>query len=473
MNAPETSAMSGEITHGSFSIWMDTSRMSAFLSLKAPENGGKAIKKEEIEADIMRLRIKKELVDFAKIEGALAQGFADEMPIARGREPVEGSDAQFISLLEEEDEEGAEDAKDENAVIDFRDRGEILTVAEGQELLRRVPAVIGKAGENVMGNPIPPGQVTDLGFASGLKGVAPKPGDPCVLVATISGQPVFVEQGVSVDPVFNVNNVNIATGNITFEGCIKITGEVQSTMSVRASGDIFIEGTVEGAIIEAGGDITVNAGIIGTAQGDKKKKDAFEPYIKCGGTLTAQFAQGIKIEAGNAIYIKDSAVQCELLAKNEIIVGKGNTKGTIVSGSARADHLIKAKIFGASNGAKTLVTVGFKPELQEMNQKFSVDVHNFEKKMNVFTKKMEDFKDDPKNPLNLKLNKAVSITARGAELAKKRRDAILEQIEALQESKIVAIQKMFPGVELRLAAKKIILVNEQDKSSFVVKDYPT
>lgn len=43
-----------------------------------------------------------------------------------------------------------------------------------------------------------------------------------------------------------------------------INGDVQSFgMHVKVDGDVTVHGTVEAAIIEAGGSITVNGGIVG------------------------------------------------------------------------------------------------------------------------------------------------------------------------------------------------------------------
>ncbi len=467
MDAQNPTAPDETISDGSFFIWMDTKRMNAFLNLVAPQNGGLAVTREQIDAELLKQRFKNNLVNFSRIDEALALQEASNITIAQGTDPIHGTETQFIQLVQEEEE----DKPEENAVIDFRARNEILMAEKDMPLLRRIPATKGIPGENLLGATIPAKDVKDIGFAQGLKGVHPDPMDSSVLRADFAGHPFFVDKGVCVDPVFTVVNVNVATGNITFDGCVKITGEVQSNMSVRASGDIFIDGTVEGAIIEAGGDIVAKAGIIGIAQGDKKKKDAFIPLIRSGGEVTAQFVQGIKIEAAKAIYIKDSAVQCELIAGDEIIVGKSNGKGSIIGGSCRADNLIKAKILGANNGAKTLISVGFSPFLEGLYQKACLDLRKFENSFNNLCQKVDKIKNEKNNPLLASLKKASDIALHGIELARQQHDELLAKLEALQEAQIIAAQKIYSGVELHLANAKVTIVNAREKNTFIVRNY--
>lgn len=55
-----------------------------------------------------------------------------------------------------------------------------------------------------------------------------------------------------VEPILRVAEVNMATGNIHYDGTVQVDGEVQHGMLVQASGDIIVSGTVDGGVLEAG-----------------------------------------------------------------------------------------------------------------------------------------------------------------------------------------------------------------------------
>ena len=58
-------------------------------------------------------------------------------------------------------------------------------------------------------------------------------------------------------------NVGYGTGNIDFTGSVQVRGDVENGFTVKAAGDIFIYGNVDGGFLYADGNITVNGRIIG------------------------------------------------------------------------------------------------------------------------------------------------------------------------------------------------------------------
>ncbi|MGJ4748898.1 flagellar assembly protein A, partial [Leptospira sp. SA-E8] len=154
----------------------------------------------------------------------------------------------------------------EQGLIDFRELGEIPFVQPGTPLMRRHPATLGVAGCDVRGNPVNPTPGADIPYATVLKGVRFAPGDPNVLEAEIKGQPVHVENGMLVEDLLSLETVDMDSGNVSFDGSIQIKGDVMANMKVKVTGNIIIGGTVEGAELEAGGDIQIGRGVIAHAK---------------------------------------------------------------------------------------------------------------------------------------------------------------------------------------------------------------
>lgn len=286
---------------------------------------------------------------------ALAAAGGGEALVAQGKPPRQGADAVFEALVS--DLRDRTPRADAQGMVDFRDLGEIPQVDPGDVLMRRIPATPGEEGMDVMGRPVLPDPGKDVPFAAKLHGVEISAEDPDLLLATIRGMPVSLPDGVNVEQVLTVENVDLHTGNLDFDGTIHIKGEVRPGMKVTASGDVTVKGLVESAEIEAGGDVMVAGGIIGKSR------------VRAGGTVTAKFTEGSHLEAGDTIAIEDTVVQGELQAINQVLVGTKQTRrGRIMGGSVRAALLVRAPIIGSPTSGVTNVLVGVNPALEAQYQ---------------------------------------------------------------------------------------------------------
>ena len=219
--------------------------------------------------------------------------------------------------------------------------------------MRRIPATRGTPGRNVRGETLEPTPGHNAPFAERLVGAYVAPDDANLLRAVFSGQPVCLPDGVSVEHVLRVRNVNLASGNISFDGTVQVEGEVMPDMKIRATGDVIVGGLIDGADVEAGGDVRVAGGIIAKAR------------VVAGGTIAARFAESALLAAGTNIVIEDSALQSELQANNQILVGtKATQRGRLAGGSARAMMLIRTPLLGSNKGGVTRLLLGVNPVLE-------------------------------------------------------------------------------------------------------------
>lgn len=353
----------GKRNDGEFSLSLADDLMTATLTLTPPQGGkpaGAAV------MDALRDRGVVYGILHDRIATALAAGECENLVIARGDWPQNGTPTRFDSLLADKEAELSQ--VDELAVIQYSDLGHLLLVNPGDRLMRRIPAVPGKDGTDIKGQVLAAESPPDIAFNSNLQGATPDQSNPDLLVATIAGQPTLVSHGVSVNPVVEVSNVDLSTGNIDFEGTIHITGDIKSGMRLNVSGDVIVNGMVEAAEINAGGNVSVKSGVIGHAgaQTGTNIQPASTARIRCKGSVQAQFMEHAHIQAGDSILIDGSVRQCELIARNEITVGKkGSKSGQIIGGRVQATNCVTAMELGSSAGIKTLVEVGFDPFLDE------------------------------------------------------------------------------------------------------------
>lgn len=457
----------GEAVDGKFDIRIDGAHLNAYLSCTLPL-GGAAVTLERVLEEAGRKEITA-APDRDAILKALESGGANIL-IASGKAPVHGENGRFENLMPSAKERGPR--LDEHGLADFRELGQILVVHAGDPLMRRVPATNGEPGLSLSGKAIPakPGKKAE--FPKKLEGTAIDPADENLLIAATDGYPVLLKDGVSVEAIYTVEEVDLHTGNIDFPGTVNVTGGVHSGMTVKASGDIHINDTIEGATLIAGGDVVVKGGIVGVTARAGEKVHLYT--VQCKGSCSANFTQNARISAGNGIFIRDSAMQSELTAGHQIIVGdKNSRKGHLVGGTARALILVKAQVIGSPARAKTIVIAGPDKALHDRLAAIAAarDVA-INKLMNV-VKLLEMAHAHPER-LPADTVKAAQTTrdAINAEMItlSEEEEALNQELAISEKAQVVAEKEFLDGVEIQFGSRRHQITADREGGAFQLKD---
>ena len=398
----------GDRKNARVDVTISADDMSAEVTL-ARAQGGKEVSFD----DIIEL-LKAAGVLFGIDEAALLAAYQSEsscpIPIAHGTIQQDGIDSVFEELIPHPADRAPR--LDENGLIDYREHGSIDVVTAGTVLMRRHPATPGLEGHTVRGRPLPARPGRDEPFAPQLPGTQHPENDPNLLEAAVTGQPVRVDNGVMVEQVLQVAEVNMATGNIHFDGSVEVKGDVLQGMKVEASGDIVVSGMVDGGILQAGGDIRIAGGVIANAR------------VRATGAVSARFAQGVQIHAGTVLALSDMALECDLLSLNKIVIGiKNPGHGRLVGGSATAMMLVSVPVLGSANGAVTTVVVGTNAELSaryaDLQRRIQLEKAN-EEALEKLMKQVTAMKD-PKGMLpRIKASRQHAMQVWGQSLAEKK-----------------------------------------------------
>lgn len=271
--------------------------------------------------------------------------------VASGIPPKIGEKARIIPYFDLNERRKAMERDDGS--IDFRNLGEICSARKGQDLYRKVPPTIGESGKDVMGNEIPglPGRDLKMVVGSGTEADA---NDENLIKASIDGEIVVNRGVVQIASVHKVDgDVDYSTGNIIFNGAIKISGAVKAGFAVEADGDVEIAGNVEDAKITSTTDVIIHGGLAGTGSG----------YVKSGRDVIVKFVENQTIEAERDIILNGPAYHARLIAGRAII--SQGAQSLIVGGQAEAKTSIQARKFGSDAGSVTVLKVGVDPRLAE------------------------------------------------------------------------------------------------------------
>jgi uncharacterized protein (DUF342 family) len=441
--------------------------MKAYISVTPPGTGGCDI---ALETYLSFLRNNKVLLGID--EEALGR-FADRpvynepFQVAEGTRSQNGRDS-YIQYNFETDQSKVKLREGSNGRVDFKDLNIIQNVVQGQPLAVRVPAENGTVGRTVTGKVIPAKNGREIAMPLGKNVHAGD--DGASIIADMNGQVIISGGKINVEPVYTVQgNVNLKTGNIIFLGTVIITGNVEDGFSVKAAGNIEVDGTVERAELDAEGDIIVHQGITGKSNG----------LVRAGRSIWARFIENAQVEAGNMVVVSDGIINSQVDAFKRIICqGK---RAHIVGGRLRATEEINAKSLGSpTSGTETICEVGFDPksktQLDALEvQKAAMERQLEEIQLNVQTlinikKQRKSLPEDKEAYLNELMDKRQELSG---DLQKNKEETgkIQEFLSSLKtRGRISASSKVYPGVKILIRDAKEDVRNEYRAVTFILEN---
>ncbi len=449
----------GEVRDGSVTVEVDSDGMAAWLTL-VPPRGGKAVSAAEVREAIVDRGVAHGLKVEA-LKSAVAAGRCDSLQIACGEPPAPGTRTRFINLLDEA--APAALTEDDNSIVDYRNMGKLELVSTGTALMRRIPAVQGLPGKDVLGRPVPPVPVADPPFASGLVGVEIDPGNAELLRATIDGAPSFLDKGVNVKSLVDVAEVGLDSGNIAFDGTLHVKGDVRAGMKVQVGGDLVVAGTVEAAEIVAGGNVTVKGGIIGKAGSTDTAS------IRCRGSVQARFIEAAHIVADGNVQAERGIHQSDVSSGDSILVGNN---GVIGGGRVSALHSIRAGSLGLPAGIPTLLQAGTQPALlaerDDIERQRKAKLDEFGKLLQIVT--FCEQHPEKANPETLDKARRTLGKLRGEQRELDGRLAdIQDRLTVAAGALIEATRHIHPGVQLQIGQRRLVVDEERRGGKAVLK----
>jgi uncharacterized protein (DUF342 family) len=267
--------------------------------------------------------------------------------VAVGTPPEPGRDAVLRVLQQEppDDEHGRDGSRNHRQVQHF------IKVNAGEIIAEKTPATPGVPGMTVTGEPVPAAPGRDILVLPGRNTMLSEDGATVMAVETgvlqAHGDHIDVAQLLEIH-----GDVDYSVGNIDFQGCVRVTGDVLPGFKIAASDSIEVLGFVERATLEAGGDIVLHSGYCGDAN----------CYIKTCGSLTARSLENADAKALRDLRIGKYLVNSSVVAGGDITV-LDRRKGRIAGGHIVAGGNVNSRNIGSPSSASTIIDIGNSVEL--------------------------------------------------------------------------------------------------------------
>ncbi|MGN1314259.1 MAG: DUF342 domain-containing protein [Lachnospiraceae bacterium] len=423
-----------------FHLTVSDDRMQATARFYPPSNDGERMTETDVIEDLRHQGvvygiIKEEIELFLK-----DRSYCTNIVLAKGKAVRQGKDA-FIEYLFNTNLK-AKPTLNPDGSVDFFHLNIINHIKKGDCLARLHPEDPGEDGIDVCGGVIHPKTVRRelLRFGRNIE----LSDDHREIYTQVDGHVTLVDNKVFVSNVMTVENVDLSTGDIDYEGNLQVNGNVCSNFRIRVDGDIEIRGVVEGAEIIAGGNITIARGVNGMNKG----------ILKAGGNVVAKYIENGTVEALGYVQA-DSILHSRIMAGTEIHVG--GKKGFITGGYVCATNLVEVKTLGSELGANTIVEIGVSPEVKQRYKYLQEQLDKNNKTISSARPILESAKNKIRFGVKLtpeqvkhiqELSNVVTRTKKNMEVIMKEMQQMEELVSVGNDAQIIVLGKAYPGTKL-------------------------
>lgn len=334
-----------------FTVEIANDEMKADIIATSPAMGGSDLTAEKIK-NMLEIQGVVTGINDEKIDDFVdTPVYGVPYTVAEAILPVDGRDA-YIAYNFETDRSKLKIIENESGQVNYKERNQIQNVVEGQPLAQKMLPERGKAGKTIFGRYLEAKNGKDIPLPLGKN--VQVDSDGRTILASTNGQVMLINDKIHVEPILELNEVSIKSGNITFLGTVRVKGNVEDGFSIKASGNIEVSGAVGKCVLEADGNIVVNQGIMGRDEG----------FIKAGKSLWAKFIQNTKVEVEEYVVVQDAIMNSDITSNKKILLLGKNAK--IIGGHLFATEEIHAKVIGSSGGgSETVLEVGFDPRAKK------------------------------------------------------------------------------------------------------------
>jgi len=424
-------------------------RMSLTARFYPPSKNGSRMDLEEIRGDFKAQYIKASVNEEAANSFFNNRKYCTDYEIARGVPVQEGTDG-YIEYCFDTDPL-AKPKLNEDGSVDFHALSLVHACSKGQVLAILHKEVPGKPGMDVYGELMQPKEIKRAAFKHGKDLSISEDGTR--LISNVDGHVNLIEGTVFVSSVLELTNVDVSTGDVEFEGNVRVAGNVSTGYKLKATGDIEIRGIIEAASVEAGGSISVAKGINGMTKGEVRAK----------GNVVTKYINSAKVSAGGNI-------QSELILNSEVSAGDKirveGKKGFITGGYVRSGNEISAKTIGSDMGVDTIIEVGIDPELKVRFAKLQKDNEEFRKNIARMEPVLQAVAQRLQKGEKLPPDQIVKMQAASAELKKQKEQMSANNAELAKLSvefdtdtaaQIVVTGQAHAGTKLVISESSLVL----------------
>jgi len=343
----------------------------------------------------------------------------------------------------------------DDGTIDYKERGSIKEVFEGDIVGQFVKGSEGKEGFTVYGQ--------RMAVIKSVKGPAPGKNlyvdseNQNVVRSLINGFLEIKNNILDVNETLIIpSDIDYNTGNIEFSGNIEIRGKISDGFSVTSFGNITVHGIVEAAHLFSKNNMNLMSGVL--------SKEGYK--IQCMGNMYAKFIQSSDVFVKKDLIVDDFIYHSRVRCNGTIQVTQKT--GVILGGVTTALKKIEANIAGNKSGLATELICGVDQELDDKIMVRKRELMRLEEAKRLLHEKVKQSFSASflRNPLNFisalpedKKKSALQVLEKMNTMNEwiRKASAALEKLEKSGDQynftpEIIILQKKYDGVKERVVS---------------------
>ncbi|MCM1023919.1 MAG: FapA family protein [Prevotella sp.] len=409
----------------------------AYVTVTPPVNGG-----AEVTAGMIMRKLDESNVTYGINEDAVKRIadnklYGDRTLIATAKQPINGVDGTITYRYAKKVEIAP--VEDEHGFVDYKNLGLVRTVHKGDIIADITHPTEGEPGMDVRGKVLRQIIGKKASYSIGTNTELTEDGTQ--ILASIDGNINFKNNAFSIDNVVTIaGDVDASVGNISFVGDVVVKGEVMEGFKISSNANIIVAGNVNGASLEADGDVIIKKGCINSkvvAHGSVTINFCERSDIRCDGTLTSS-----------------NFVICDVYC-GELSV-KGNTGG-LMGGKYTSLSSTEVPNIGTKNYTPTMLTIGDNALLAEERNSLLNEIEKNQKTVsdvtliiNFLNEKKKELRSLPEDKEKILGNACRQKILLGVEInnLKKRVDEINITLASRQYLTVSCRGYIYPGVKI-------------------------
>ena len=368
--------------------------------------------------------------------------------VAKGLEPVKGEDGWYEFFFRTDIKKKPTVLEDGS--VDYQNIEWFEMVKEEQKLAFYHEAQEGTDGYDVSGTVVKARKGAEKSVLKG-KGFRLEE-DKKTYTAVMKGMIQLDDDEMWITNHLVLDEINMATGNIKFDGSIHILGDVGHGVVISATEDVMIDGSVEAATIESGGSIILKKGMNSAGHG----------LINAEKDVMSRFFEATKVMAKGNIEV-DKCLNSQLYAGGTI-----TSTRVIAGGVAQAEKGFKVNNVGNLAGIHTVLKLKVDAKVWEERRMLFTAIKDVKHELQMLNNSYEEFKvkfpPEIRNNMDIfkKLEKAVFTKNKQLEQLMKLREENEQSINKTREAKVVIAGCAFEGTTLEMNENRWLAENQHN-----------
>lgn len=318
----------------------------AYVIVEPPKNGGAEVTLNTIMEALNKNNVTYGL-DMDMINSIVNdKRYSSKLPVARWTPPVNGMDGTITYMYEREVKSAP--VEDDHGFVDYKNLGLIRTLHKGDVIATITMPTDGEPGTDVRGRQLRQIVGKKAKYTVGTNTAVTE--DGLQIVVSADGNLNYRNGAFHIDQVVTINgDVDASVGNISFVGDVVVKGEVMEGFKISSNANIIVSGNVNGATLEADGDVII-------------KKGCINSNVMAHGNITANFCEYSDLNCDGDV-TSSNFVVCNVYCGGTIST-KGNSGG-LLGGKYTCLNSVAISNIGTKNYIPTQLTVGDNALLSE------------------------------------------------------------------------------------------------------------